>query len=69
MAQYAISGFDRRSVLPTRAHPEFSVACLKDCFRNVVVKGTPSVGVEYLCRSKLHPALMICFQDNGHSLV
>eukprot|EP00959_Pyramimonas_sp_CCMP1952_P393285 8240299-Pyramimonas_sp.AAC.1 len=45
MAQYAISGFDRRSALSTRTYPYFSVLCLEDCFRSVAVEGTLSVGV------------------------
>eukprot|EP00959_Pyramimonas_sp_CCMP1952_P409794 8588404-Pyramimonas_sp.AAC.1 len=52
MVQCAISGFDRRSVLPPRTYPEFSALCLKDCFRSVVVGGALSVGVEYFCMSK-----------------
>eukprot|EP00959_Pyramimonas_sp_CCMP1952_P285193 5963091-Pyramimonas_sp.AAC.1 len=44
-AQGSTSGFDRRSVLPTRTYPKCSAFCLEDCSRSVFVKGTLSVGV------------------------
>eukprot|EP00959_Pyramimonas_sp_CCMP1952_P230467 4817935-Pyramimonas_sp.AAC.1 len=69
MAQDAISGLDRFSVQSTRTYPKFSAFGLEDCFRSVVVKGTLSIRVEYLCRSKLRPVPMICIQDTGNSLL
>eukprot|EP00959_Pyramimonas_sp_CCMP1952_P256700 5362945-Pyramimonas_sp.AAC.1 len=45
MAQSAMSGFDRRSLLSTRTHPQFSAPWLTDCFRSVVAESTLSVRV------------------------
>eukprot|EP00959_Pyramimonas_sp_CCMP1952_P346976 7267197-Pyramimonas_sp.AAC.1 len=63
MAWDAISGLDRCSVLPTRTYPEFSLFCLEDCFRSVVVKGTLSVGVPLQVQTAssaddMHPGCM-----------
>eukprot|EP00959_Pyramimonas_sp_CCMP1952_P226561 4737349-Pyramimonas_sp.AAC.1 len=33
-----------------------------------LLRGALSARVEHLCRSKLHPALLICIQDACHSL-
>eukprot|EP00959_Pyramimonas_sp_CCMP1952_P462470 9483311-Pyramimonas_sp.AAC.1 len=59
MTKSAISGFDRRSALPTRAHPQLGAFCLKDLPYSVVVEGTLPIGVEYLGRSGLRPARMM----------
>eukprot|EP00959_Pyramimonas_sp_CCMP1952_P388563 8141976-Pyramimonas_sp.AAC.1 len=57
MAKYVISGFDRCSMLSTRTYPELSALRLKECCRRAVVEGALPVGVEYLCRTKLHAAV------------
>eukprot|EP00959_Pyramimonas_sp_CCMP1952_P358851 7513977-Pyramimonas_sp.AAC.1 len=46
-----MSDFDRRGALSTRAQPQLSAPCLKDCLRNVVVKDTTPIGVQHLGNS------------------
>eukprot|EP00959_Pyramimonas_sp_CCMP1952_P100267 2096967-Pyramimonas_sp.AAC.1 len=54
------------AALCPRARPQLSALCLRDCLSCVVVQGTLPIGVDYLGRSELHPALVLRISNTDH---